>query len=127
MLRLLAANRHHDLPQAVYELGTVVIDHHNRDRFAFVVAENSGGFATLRGRIQAFMRDLGCEDWSLETIESGPWLIGRAANIVVNGTVVGECGEIDPHVSEAFELNVPMSGAQFDIHALTGVIEDPVH
>ena len=127
LLRLLAANRHHDLPQAVYELGTVVIDHHNRDRFAFVVAENSGGFATLRGRIQAFMRDLGCGDWSLETIETGPWLIGRAANIVVNGTVVGECGEIDPHVSEAFELNVPMSGAQFDIHALTDVIEDPVH
>ena len=31
LLRLLAANRHHDLPQGVYELGTVVIDHTNRD------------------------------------------------------------------------------------------------
>ena len=35
LLRLLAANRHHDLPQGVYELGTVVIDHKKRDRFAF--------------------------------------------------------------------------------------------
>ena len=127
LLRLLAANRHHDLPQGVYELGTVVIDHHNRDRFAFLVAENSGGFAALRGRIQALMRDLGCSDWSLTPIETGPWLAGRAANILVNGTVVGECGEIDPHVSESFELNVPMSGAQLDISALAGVVEDPVH
>ncbi|MBB70731.1 MAG: phenylalanine--tRNA ligase subunit beta [Euryarchaeota archaeon] len=127
LLRLLAANRHHDLPQGVYELGSVVIDHTNRDRFAFLVAENSGGFASLRGRIQALMRDLGCTDWSLEPIETGPWLDGRAANIIVKGTVVGECGEIDPHVSEAFELNVPMSGAQFDVSALTTVVEDPVH
>ena len=108
-------------------MGSVVIDHANRDRFAFLVAENSGGFASLRGRIQALMRDLGCTNWSLEPIESGPWLGGRAANIVVKGTVVGECGEIDPHVSEAFELNVPMSGAQFDVSSLSSVLEDPVH
>ena len=73
LLRLLAANRHHDLPQGVYELGSVVIDHKNRDRFAFLVAENSGGFAALRGRIQALMRDLGCSDWSLESTNKGPW------------------------------------------------------
>jgi len=126
LLRLLAANRHHDLPQGVYELGTVVIDHKNRERFAFLVAERTGGFAQLRGRIQALMRDLGCDEWSLEPIENGPWLSGRSASIIVNGVVVGECGEIDPHVSEMFDLNVPMSGAQFDISALSSILEDPV-
>ena len=126
LLRLLAANRHHDLPQGVYELGTVVIDHKNCDRFAFLVAERSGGFAKLRGRIQALMRDLGCSEWNLEPIETGPWLLGRSASIIVNGVTVGECGEIDPLVSETFDLNVPMSGAQFDISALSSVLEDPV-
>ena len=127
LLRLLAANRHHDLPQGVYELGTVVIEHKNRDRFAFLIAERSGGFASLRGRIQGLMRDIGCTDWSLETNETGPWLNGRSADIVVNGLVVGQCGEIDPSVSESFDLKVPMSGAQFDMIALSSVIEDPVH
>ena len=126
LLRLLAANRHHELPQGVYELGTVVIDHKNCDRFAFLVAERSGGFAKLRGRIQALMRDLGCSEWNLEPIETGPWLLGRSASIIVNGVTVGECGEIDPLVSETFDLNVPMSGAQFDISALSSVLEDPV-
>ncbi len=127
LLRLLSANRHHDLPQGVYELGTVVIDHKNRDRFAFLVAERSGGFAKLRGRIQGLMRDLGCSGWRLEPIENGPWLTGRSASIIVNDIVVGECGEIDPNVSEIFDLNVPMSGAQFDMLALSGVLVDPVH
>ncbi len=127
LLRLLAANRHHDLPQGVYELGTVVIDHKNRDRFAFLVAENSGGFASLRGRIQALMRDLGCQDWTLEILEGGPWLEGRSASIIVNGITVGECGELDPHVSESFDLNVPMSGAQIDVQLLASVMQDPVH
>ena len=127
LLRLLAANRHHDLPQGVYELGSVVIDHSNRERFAFLVAEKSGGFATLRGRIQALMRDLGCNEWELKDCDQGPWLKGRAAEIQVQGKTIGECGEIDPNVSEIFELNVPMSGAQIDIEALSKVISDPVH
>ena len=127
LLRLLAANRHHDLPQGVYELGSVVIDHSNRERFAFLVAEKSGGFATLRGRIQALMRDLGCNEWELKDCDQGPWLKGRAAEIQVQGKTIGECGEIDPNVSEIFELNVPMSGAQIDIESLSKVISDPVH
>ena len=43
------------------ELGTVVRDHTNMDRLAFLTAERSGGFAAIRGRIQAFLRDIGAE------------------------------------------------------------------
>ena len=32
LMKLLSSNRHHDLPQSVYELGTVVRDHTNMDR-----------------------------------------------------------------------------------------------
>ncbi len=127
LFRLLAANRHHELPQGVYELGSVVIDHENRDKFAFLVAENSGGFASLRGRLQSLMRDLGCEDWSLEVCGEGPWLKGRAGNIIVGGVKIGECGEIDPLVSESFDLKIPMSGAQIDVSILADVLSDPVH
>ena len=37
LIRLLAANKHHDLPQHVYELGTVVQGHENRTHLAFLV------------------------------------------------------------------------------------------
>ncbi len=128
LLRLLSSNRHHDLPQSVYELGTVVRDHVNSDRLAFVTAERVGGFAAIRGRIQAFLRDLGAENIVIEALpdNEGPWLAGRAARVLLNGEWVGCFGEIDPAISQTFELLVPLNGAEFDVEALKSTIADPV-
>lgn len=128
LLRLLSTNRHHDLPQSVYELGTVVRSHQNQSRLAFLVAERSGGFAAVRGRIQAFLRDLGADQYEISPLPDGegPWLAGRAAKIVVNGNHIGCFGEIDPVVAEQFELKVPMNGAEFSLGELMNSISDPV-
>jgi len=128
LFRLLASNRHHDLPQAVYELGTVVRDHKNGDRFAFLVAEQGGGFAAVRGRIQAIMRDLGASTFTIEPLGGtmGPWLTGRSAKVIVNGVHVGCFGEMDPHVGNHYELRVPLSGAEFDVKELNRALPDPV-
>tara|TARA_A200000113_G_scaffold35004_1_gene28759 strand:- start:3802 stop:5547 length:1746 start_codon:yes stop_codon:yes gene_type:complete len=128
LLRLLATNRHHDLPQSVYELGTVVRDHKNMDRLAFLTAERSGGFAAIRGRIQAFLRDIGAKGVAIEALpdHEGPWLAGRAAKVLIEGEWVGCFGEIDPTISQKFELLVPLNGAEFDVEALKLCITDPV-
>ena len=128
LLKLLATNRHHDLPQSVYELGSVVRNHKNADRLAFLTAEKSGGFAAVRGRIQALCNDLGVADWSAEALEpgDGPWLAGRAAKVVINGTWVGCFGELDPAVTSIYELRVPLNGAEFDLEKLMTVAQDPV-
>ena len=44
LMQLLSANRHHELPQRVYELGTVVSDSQNKTRAAWACAEVGGGF-----------------------------------------------------------------------------------
>ena len=128
LLRLLATNRHHDLPQSVYELGTVVRDHKNMDRLAFLTAERIGGFASIRGRIQAFLRDIGAENVVIEPLpdNEGPWLAGRSAKILLDGEWVGCFGEIAPSISQIFELLVPLNGAEFDVEALKISIKDPV-
>jgi phenylalanyl-tRNA synthetase beta chain len=128
LFRLLASNRHHDLPQAVYELGTVVRNHTNSDRFAFLVAEQNGGFAAVRGRIQAIMRDLGSDSYTIEPLggKMVPWLTGRSATVLVKGIHVGCFGEMDPHIGEHYELKVPLSGAEFDIQELERALPDPV-
>ena len=90
LLKLLAGNRHHDLPQSVYELGTVVRDHANAERLAFITAERSGGFAAVRGRIRlsagisALMS--GLPNPSRQMTDLG-WLYG--AKVIINGTWVG--------------------------------------
>ena len=128
LLRLLATNRHHDLPQGVYELGTVVRDHKNADRMAFLMAERSGGFAAVRGRIQALCTDLGVSNWRAEPLEDGdgPWLAGRGSKLMINDTWVGCFGELDPSVAMNYELRVPINGAEIDVTALVNLLEDPV-
>ncbi len=128
LFRLLASNRHHELPQGVYELGTVVRDHKNCDRVGFLMAERGGGFAAVRGRIQAMMRDLGASEYKIEPLPKGegPWLEGRSAKVIVGDVWVGCFGEIDPYVSNEFELKVPINGAEFDISLLNSALPDPV-
>lgn len=130
LLRLLAANKHHDLPQAVFEVGTVVRGHRNHGRFAFLVAETNGGFSAVRGRVQSLLLGLGAAEREV-VIEAlpdneGPWLAGRAARVLVDGAWIGCFGELDPRVSEAFALTVPLNGAEFDLDAVLTALPDPV-
>jgi phenylalanyl-tRNA synthetase beta chain len=128
LFRLLASNRHHELPQGVYELGTVVRNHKNCDRVGFLMAERGGGFAAVRGRIQAMLRDLGATEYIIEPLpkDEGPWLAGRSAKVIIGNTWVGCFGEIDPTVSNEFELKVPINGAEFDVSLLNSALPDPV-
>jgi len=133
LLRLLAANRHHELPQRVYELGTVVHGHHNNDMVAWGCAEVGTGFTGAKGIAQAILRDLGIEQEELEVTykatksANGPWLEGRGADVLINGQRVGSFGEIDPAVADLFELRVPIQAGEFDVGALERLISDPVH
>ena len=128
LVKLLASNRHHDLPQSVYELGTVVRDHRNADRLAFITAERSGGFAAVRGRIQALCNDLGVSTWEAEPLSQGegPWLAGRGAKLIINGQWVGCFGEFDPAITDLYDLRVPLNGAELDVNALMEAVEYPV-
>ena len=118
----------HELAQAVYELGTVVGNHRNEDRLAFLTAERSGGFAAVRGRIQALCNDLGVKEWNAEPLEEGdgPWLTGRGAKLLINSHWVGCFGELDPAITSQYDLRVPLNGAELDVSALMATIEDPV-
>ncbi len=132
LLNLLAANRHHELPQRTYELGTVVRDHHNYERIAWACAEVGSGFTGAKSTVMILLRDLGCDAHSIEVEYSptedgdGPWLAGRGAVLTIGGVRVGEIGEVDPIVADLFELRVPIQAGELDLSAIVDLIPDPV-
>ena len=71
------------------------------------------------------MRDIGADNVTIEALpdNEGPWLAGRAARVLIGGEWVGCFGEIDPAISQTFELLVPLNGAEFDVEALKSVIQ----
>ena len=131
LLRLLAANRHHELPQKVYELGEVVRDSVNSTRVAWACAEIGGGFTAAKGVAQAMLRDLGADmgEVVFEATEAaqGPWIAGRGARVLVSGEELGQFGEIDPAVGHEFGLRSPIHAGEFDIEAAGRLIPKPVH
>jgi len=130
LLNLLSANRHHELPQKVHELGTVVRNSKNMNRVAWACAEVGGGFSAAKGIASALLRDLGANseeiEWEKVEPNEGPWIKGRGAKIIIQGVEVGQIGELDPNVSFEFGLRVPIQAGEFDVNALGQLIPDPV-
>ncbi|MEE3269763.1 MAG: phenylalanine--tRNA ligase subunit beta [Candidatus Thermoplasmatota archaeon] len=128
LLVLLSSNRHHELPQKVYELSDVVRESANRPRVAWACAEVGGGFAAAKGVAQALLRDLGVgfDEISLEEIVSGPWIAGRGARIMFEGVEIGSFGEISPKVLHEFGLRSPVNAGEFDVEALNRLAPDPI-
>jgi len=131
LLRLLSANRHHELPQRVYELGTVVRRFRNIQRGAWTCAEVGNGFTTSKGIAQAFLRDMGAEEKDVEFLSTapghGPWITGRGSLILVKGKEIGEFGEIAPEVSGNFGIISPIQAGEIDLEEVSNIIPDPVY
>ena len=130
LLRLLAANRHHELPQRVYELGTVVKGFRNSRRGAWTCAEVGSGFTASKGIVQALIRDLGAGEDDVEFLPTesghGPWINGRGSQIMIKGKSIGEFGEIAPEVSGKFGIKSPIQAGEIDLEAVRKLIPDPV-
>lgn len=130
LLSVLAANRHHELPHRIFELGAIVLDHHNSSSVAWACAERNAGFTSAKGYALSLLRDLGSDEGEIALFEGapgyGPWLAGRVAVVKIRGTEIGSFGEIDPSVSSAFGLRVPVHAGEFDVRTLTELLPDPL-
>ena len=78
----------------------------------------------------SLLRDLGTDESDIGLTEgvpgNGPWLAGRVAVVHLRGRKIGSFGEIDPSISSVFGLRVPVHAGEFDVHALTELLPDPL-
>ena len=130
LLRLLAANRHHELPQRVYEQGDVIRESKNYPRGAWACAEVGSGFTASKGIAQALLRDMGANQDEVEfrpiDHRHGPWINGRGSHIFIRDEKIGEFGEIDPEVSSIFGIKSPIQAGEIDLEAIYRIVPDPI-
>jgi len=130
LLSLFTVNRHKDLPQRVFELGTVVIGGHNASRVAFAEIASDSSFTRAKSLVQSVLGGLGIE-FALEECLDEAFIPGRSAQVVVTAPqeqghyggediVLGVFGEIHPRTLEAFELKYPILAAELDMGAILG-------
>jgi|Deesub1362A_J573_1020465.scaffolds.fasta_scaffold00072_7 phenylalanyl-tRNA synthetase beta chain len=120
LLEVLSLNKHHPLPQKIFEVGDVVVGKLNRLKVSAVITHSKANFSEIRSVVQAFMKEIGFE-WEAEETEGtkdGAFIPGRGADVIVAEKKVGSFGEIHPEVLERFDLTTPVVGLEVDLSAL---------
>jgi len=114
LLEVLSLNKHHPMPQKIFEVGDVVIGMKNRLRLAACSIHSKANFSEIRSIVQAVMKELNI-NWDVEESDDQAFIEGRRADIIVNSKKVGVFGEIHPEVLEKFELVNPVVGFEIDL------------
>jgi phenylalanyl-tRNA synthetase beta chain len=75
------------------------------------------GFYHLKGVVEALLRELHVEGWTISP-DCLPWLHpGRTARLSINGHVVGSLGELHPDVAAHYDLPAGVYLADLDMEA----------
>lgn len=115
LLKILNENRHHPLPQQIFELGIVVdSDFKNKNYLSGVKIDAKANFTECKSLVDAVMRDSGT-DYAIKEYDHPGFVKGRCASIVAEGAEIGFFGELHPRTIANFELEHPIIG--FEIKA----------
>jgi len=122
LFEALRENRRRPMPQRLFEIDNVVELDDSAEtgaaeyrKVAFAEIGRESGFATARSVTDALLRELG---WQAEyrASEHPTFVLGRAAEVLVAGQVVGILGEVHPEVFyENFGLTYPVAMAELTL------------
>lgn len=108
LLKILKKNKHHPLPQQIFELG-IVIDKNFKNQYllGFVRIDAKANFTECKSFVDAIMRDSGTK-YSIKDSTHPAFVKGRCASVVCNNKEVGVFGELHPKTITNFELEHPI-------------------
>ena len=118
LMKILSENRHHHLPQQIFELGFVVNkDFKNQMKLGFVKIDAKANFTECKSIVEAIMRDSGF-DFKIKEFNHPGFVKGRCASLVVKNKDVGFFGELHPGSIAGFELEHPVIAFEMQADAL---------
>ncbi len=108
LLKLLRENRHHFLPQQIFEVGVVVDEHaKNRHHIAGMKIDAKANFTDCKSLVENLLRECGVKPVIKET-HHGAFIQGRCGAVVRKETEIGVFGELHPKTIQAFHLEHPI-------------------
>jgi phenylalanyl-tRNA synthetase beta chain len=115
ILKILNENKHHPLPQQIFELGIVVNkDFKNQNNLAFVKIDAKAGFTECKSFVDAIMRDSGMM-YEIKDDSHPAFVKGRCASIIFKNKKIGLFGELNPKTITNFELEHPIITFEMNI------------
>ena len=108
LLKILNENRHHPLPQQIFEFGIAVNrNFKNQHLLGFVKIDAKANFTECKSLVDAIMRDSGT-NYKIKDKEHPAFVKGRCASVVFKDKEIGFFGELHPKTIVDFELEYPI-------------------
>jgi len=128
LLEILSKNRHHELPQMLYEVGEAVWLEDGRPEnvtlLAGVKIDARAGFTECKSLVEAVLRNLGVEA-EVTGGEHPSFIPGRCAAVAGDdGGELGYFGELHPEVISSFDLEYPVIAFEMQASALRPSFEE---
>lgn len=117
LLHLLADNKHHSLPQKIFELG-IIVDHDYKNSYHLAGLKSSATahFTECKSIVEALFRDIGLM-YNITEYHHPGFIKGRCAQITIDQKHIGFFGELHPRTITNFSLEHPVIA--FEFHADT--------
>jgi phenylalanyl-tRNA synthetase beta chain len=118
LLFSLSKNIHEEYPQKLFEVGPIFgRENVNFEKWSLscVNAFNGVTFSEIRAILQTLMEV--CFNAKFETRQSDnlSFVKGRSADIIYNGNVIGQIGEISPLLIDSFKIKMPVAAFELDL------------
>lgn len=118
LLFSLSKNIHEEYPQKLFEVGPIFgRENVNFEKWSLscVNAFNGVTFSEIRAILQTLMEV--CFNAKFETRQSEnlSFVKGRSADIIYNGNVIGQIGEISPLLIDSFKIKMPVAAFELDL------------
>ena len=108
LLKILNENRHHSLPQQIFELGIVVnSEHKNQRNLSFTKIDAKANFTECKSLVDAIMRDIGIKH-KIKNLNHPSFVKGRCASVFYKNKNIGFFGELHPKTISNFDLEYPI-------------------
>jgi phenylalanyl-tRNA synthetase beta chain len=117
LMRIVRRNKHRDLPQRIFEVGTVIRDARKSLHLCALVTASKTSFTEIKSIAEKVLRELGAA-YSIEVCDLPTFIPGRGAYVVVDGARVGMFGEMAPQVVVDFEINHPVIMFELDLDGI---------
>jgi len=118
ILKILNENRHHSLPQQIFELGIVVDDKNkNTHHLSFAKIDAKANFTECKSLAEAILRDSG-SNYEIKEYNHPGFVSGRCASIICNDRSIGFFGELHPKTINDFDLEHPIIAFEVEAEKL---------
>jgi phenylalanyl-tRNA synthetase beta chain len=124
LLKILSDNKHHNLPQQIFELG-IVVNKIYKNTYDLGVVRTSAKthFTESKALVEGILREVGITSYDISEKYHPAFIQGRCGSVKVNNQEIGFFGELHPNTILNFELEHPIIAIEISLDILKQFIK----